>query len=742
LDGSVFPPDIAPTRFQWEDGTARVDRWRVRVDFQGGGAPMQFTSAAPKWTPSAEAWEEIKQRSVEAAATVTMCGVDRRRPEEVLSQDRVTIRTSRDEVGAPIFYREVNLPFEEAVKDPAAYIRWRFGSISSKEQPPVVMENLPLCGNCHSFSSDGSLLGMDVDYASDKGSYVICPVSREMIFDDPKIITWSDYKRDDNRGTLGLLSQVSPDGRYAISTVKDRSVFAAIDGLAFSQLFFPIQGILAYYDRREETFHALPGADDERYVQSNPTWSPDGKYVVFARTKAYYSEAFREKRRGLTRKEDLSEFLDGRKTFQFDLYRVPFNDGKGGEAEPLAGASNNGMSNYFAKYSPDGKWIVFCRAKSFMLLQPDSALYIIPAEGGEARRLECNTRRMNSWHSWSPNGKWLVFSSKAYSPYTQLFLTHVDEQGRTTPPVVLSHFTSNEMAANIPEFVNAPPDAIQSIRPRFLDDHSFVRAGRWNVRDGQYDLAIRAFRKALEINPQNTEARVALGGTLAARGRLDEARTQLDEAISQDPANKDAHWLLGGLFEKQGKFPEALETYRRALEVDPEYAPAHQAMGTLALNVGATEEGRKHLLEAARLDPNVASPYVTLGNSFLREQRTDRAGAMYRRALERDPGSDAAMIGLAMALIQDPGRRPRDVEEAVQLAASACKLTDHRSPPALIVLADAYAAAGRWGEAVSVARKALDVAQRIGNPKLAATVRNMLKEYQRQTVPRSAPGTP
>ena len=40
------------------------------------------------------------------------------------------------------------------------------------------------------------------------------------------------------------------------------------------------------------------------------------------------------------------------------------------------------MSNFFPKYSPDGKWIVFCKAKSYMLLQPDSELYIIPAEGG------------------------------------------------------------------------------------------------------------------------------------------------------------------------------------------------------------------------------------------------------------------------------------------------------------------------------------------------------------------------
>jgi tetratricopeptide (TPR) repeat protein len=367
-----------------------------------------------------------------------------------------------------------------------------------------------------------------------------------------------------------------------------------------------------------------------------------------------------------------------------------------------------------------------------MLLQPDSALYIIPAEGGQARRLECNTSRMNSWHSWSPNGKWLVFSSKAYSPYTQLFLTHVDEQGHSTPAVVLSHFTSSDMAANIPEFVNAAPEAIRSIRAEFIDDLSFLQAGKWNVHDGHYDLAIRDFQKALEINPENVEAQVALGSVLLSQGGLDEARRHLTEALSRDPANSEACMLLGAVFERQGDFLEAMERYRHALEIDPEHAMVHQSMGRLALAMGSTDEGRKHLLESARLDPGNASPYIDLAHSFLRQQRQDQAIAMYREALQRAPDSEAALVGLAIALIEHPSRRPPHVEEALQLATKACTLTNGTSPPALIVLAEAYAAAGRLPEAASVARRALAAAQQAGRPDLAATARSLLDRCERE----------
>jgi tetratricopeptide (TPR) repeat protein len=546
---------------------------------------------------------------------------------------------------------------------------------------------------------------MDVDYANDKGSYVITRTGPEMKLATSDIITWDDYRREDGQLTLGLLSQISPDGRYALSTVKDLSIFMAKPDLAFSQLFFPFMGIVGVYDREAKRFFSLPGADDPALVQSNPTWSPDGQWVVFARTRAVEIKGARNPGRILLDGEEADKFLRQTKDYRYDLYRVPFNGGKGGKAEPLRGASQNGRSNYFPKYSPDGRWIVFCQAKNYMLLQPDSELYIIPSEGGSARRLGCNLGRMNSWHSWSPDGQWLVFSSKAHSDYTQLYLARINEHGEASPPVWLAHMVEPGRAANIPEFVALPAEGIMRIREQFLDDYSYVRAGDEFYRAGEVDQAIEKYRIALSLNPDNLTvrrqlgyllyptrnrkeavehmratvrlapqdpfARFNLGSALRSMGDYSNAIVQFEEGVlcltnmanrEYDPVDKKhalpeaMHFCLGSAYQQVGSITNAERCYREALRLAPDYPEVHYNLGTLLLRSGRIDEAQEHFMSVIKLMPEFADAHNCLGVIRQRQNRQAEALACFQKAVKYDTNNWQAHFNLANAYLAEGNR--------------------------------------------------------------------------------------
>jgi hypothetical protein len=118
---------------------------------------------------------------------------------------------------------------------------------------------------------------MDVDYGNDKGSYALVPGNRTVTIDRDCVMTWDSFRHEDGLFTFGLLPRLSLDGCHVLASVKDRSVFVPMDDLAYSQRFFPVQGILAAYNREHLTFAALSGADEPAFVQVNAVWSPDGK---------------------------------------------------------------------------------------------------------------------------------------------------------------------------------------------------------------------------------------------------------------------------------------------------------------------------------------------------------------------------------------------------------------------------------------------------------------------------------
>jgi tetratricopeptide (TPR) repeat protein len=707
LEGSIFPPEITPPTFIWHDAAGNTTSWRIDVAFADGSTPVRvvsagerlaigeidtrcisFTNELPKltpeqasahtWIPEADIWEAIKKHSVSGAAVVTITGFTSEDARRAVSSGRVNISTARDPVGAPIFYRDVPLMPSETEKgiikplDPAAIplIQWRLRDIGRTESR-IVLKNMPTCANCHSFSRDGKTMGMDMDGPqNDKGLYAIVPVKPQMTINTADMVTWNpSLDRRVSLNRVGFMSQVSPDGKYVLTTVNTaerskQSNYYVVNfkDYRFLQVFYPARGVLAWYSRETGRRELLPGADDPRYVQTDGVWSPDGSSVVFARAEA--KDPYPPDGKMATYADDPIELQ-----IQYNLYRVPFSDGRGGQAEAIAGASSNGMSNTFPKVSPDGRWIVFVKCRNGQLMRPDSQLWIVPAAGGQARRMRCNTPLMNSWHSFSPNGRWLVFSSKSRSPYTRMFLTHLDEQGNDSPAILIDNATAANRAVNIPEFVNISQDGMIAIATPAVDmykkfDHAADLADK-----GEYDQAITEWRELLAANPDDARIHSNLGSALAQVGQYAEAISEFEKALDRNAQYREIYHNLGRTLLAAGRPDDAIKIIRKGLELYPESPDLHDHLGLALVSKNRPAEAKAEFEKALELNPKDVVAHFVLGKTLAQEGDWDAAIAQFREALHLGPESELAHVNLGAAL-----RHKGDWDAAIAEDREALKL--------------------------------------------------------------------
>ncbi len=134
-----------------------------------------------------------------------------------------------------------------------------------------------------------------------------------------------------------------------------------------------------------------------------------------------------------------------------DIYTIPYNQGAGGAATPVPGASDPAYSEYYPSFSPGDTFLAFNRIPSGQAVYdaPNAEVYIIPSQGGQATRLRANdppacTGQVspgltNSYPRWAPSIMpddvhhyyWVVFSSKRRpnpqggAPVPQLFLAAI-----------------------------------------------------------------------------------------------------------------------------------------------------------------------------------------------------------------------------------------------------------------------------------------------------------------------------
>ena len=808
-DGSVFPPDFVPPTIEWRDADPRATLWVIEFAFGDRAAPVRVKSpgdrlplgpidarcakagavtpqlspnqlAGHAWKPDAATWAEVKQHGVKQPVTVRFLGYPDGKAKKPVSGGQAILRISSDPVGAPVFYRDVPLispPMgEHGVINPLPpeampLIAWRLMDLSTG-QSRVMMEGLPTCANCHSFSRDGKWMGIDVDGPqNDKGLYALVPVRKQTSIRNDDVIRWNSFSNDPAKKRFGFMSQISPDGQYLITSteppgarmrsVDERLFNGFYKDYGFGQVFYPTRGILSWYSRATGKLQPLPGADDPDMVQTSAFWSPDGKYLVFSRARARDPFPPGAKDPEYANSPDETQI-------QYDLYRIPFNDGKGGTAEPVPGAAGNGMSNNFPKVSPDGKWIVFVENKNGLLMRPDSQLYIVPFQGGAARRMNCNMSPMNSWHTFSPNGRWLAFSSKGRSLFTQLFLTHIDENGNDSPAIRVENATAANRGVNIPEFVNVAPDFIETMNAPATEFYRLFNIAIGSQNNGELETAIGQWktalamspdepaalynlgvalsgekrdeealvplRKSVQLKPTDARSRTGLGMALLRTNHPDEALGQLQEAIELNPRDAKAQGALGSLLAERGQIREAIPHFEQALELDPKDADTQNNIAVALVRAGRAEAALPYLEKALAAEPDAPEPHGNMGLILFRQGRFDEAIPHLEKALAGGFGTPDVHRALGRAL----AAKGRFDEAIPQFEAVA----DSDDPVTLGALSSLYARVGRLGDALRVAKQGLALAIRRNDPELIQAFHNSIALYEKAASGDHSPGQP
>jgi tetratricopeptide (TPR) repeat protein len=778
LNGAIYPPDIIPPQFQWRDDNPAATVWRIEIIFGEHTKPIRLWSDGDKmqlgpldeslkgyvppaltpeeavahvWRPDPKTWDEIKKHSVSAPATIIISGYTSQSAKNPVSREQASIQTSRDPVGAPLFYRDVPLippapetaqrgvikPLPDSV---LPKIKWQLRYVN-EPRPRTMMTGLPTCGNCHSFSRDGKTLGIDVDGpANDKGLYALVPLHKVSTISNDYLVRWSAFSEEGGQKRFGFMSQVSPDGKYVINSIDvphargtrvlDRLYNGFYWFYGFGQVFYPTRGVLAWYSKETGNLQTLPGADDPNFVQTSAFWSPDGKYLIYSRAAARdpYPPDYKK-----------SNYANDPNETQihYNLYKIPFNNGRGGTPEPVRGASNNGMSNNFPKVSPDGRWIVFVQCKNGLLMRPDSKLYIVPFEGGEARPLESNLPVMNSWHSFSPNGRWLAFSSKTPSFYTHLYLTHIDENGHASPPVVVENATDSNRAVNIPEFANIGPDGLDHIETPAIDFYREFDVAQQLQDDHKWVEAVPAWKIAAEKDPTDSRPWNNMGVALAGTGKTPDAIASYEKALSINNDSSQTHNNLGSALAESGRFDEAMTHIQRAIELNPDNGAAHVNLGHLLEVSGHRDQAIQQLAAAIELAPKNPDGHNIYGVILARQGKLNQAIAELEKAVALAPNSAECHYNLGRAFAAST----RFIDALLQLE-SAAKLTNRREPEILQMLAAMYSETGDYRQAVSTASEALSVAEQQTNADLTSGLRANLARYQHQADRGGSPSAP
>lgn len=167
------------------------------------------------------------------------------------------------------------------------------------------------------------------------------------------------------------------------------------------------------------------------------------------------------------------------------------------------------------------------------------------------------------------------------------------------------------------------------------DNYQFqLNLGDLYVENQQLALALEAFKKAQELEPEESLPYVKLAKYYEKSGRIDEAQKALQDAVKVMD-----HWWnylqLGDFYLRQVNIEAALLAYEQSLQMNPQNTDLNIKIGKVLWQLGREADAKKYWFQALQFAEANIYTYIKVGEILQQYNLIEEAEEIFMRAIER-----------------------------------------------------------------------------------------------------------
>jgi Tfp pilus assembly protein PilF len=189
----------------------------------------------------------------------------------------------------------------------------------------------------------------------------------------------------------------------------------------------------------------------------------------------------------------------------------------------------------------------------------------------------------------------------------------------------------------------------------------------------KYKEAVDAFKRALQIDPKLTLARINLGIALFNLPDLPGAQRELQTALLESPIAPQPHYISGLIAKTQNRPDDAIAAFQRVLKIDPTDTGTNINLGQLYAQQRKYSEAITVLRTALAAEPYNATALYNLGTSLLRAGQREAGQRVLKQFQELRERGSGTTLGTNYL---EQGR----LAEAIVSTGAEAELVDHTIP--------------------------------------------------------------